>query len=278
MTPFEEKVKDDLRKTGELSEEVLDSDICELQFPSRIYNLLKRARINTVKDLLKRSGNDLCKIPSCGAGTYKTIAEKISELGYKAPQFGEEMVSQKNTTKVKMEIRSMQFTDLSFKYILVDFDSTLWLWNNTAAACHGLCRENMDILQLTDMLHDPDTVYDTVYNPSQINTLLIEYLKEQKEKGARIILVSWVEFSFNARAKFNFINEHTDNLLDEYVGTMGKESKITLADTLYSFSEADKQDILIIDDAHEVIKAAKEAGYSCQEPQFIMNEMYRKDR
>lgn len=208
----------------------------------------------------------------------------------------------------------MSFIDYTtFKYILVDFDSTLWLWNNTAGGRKPMARETMDNLQLFNMLHDSDTVYDTKYNPvrknlplveylkeqkdlqlfnmlrdsdtvydtiydpAQINLLLVEYLKDQKEKGARIILTSWVEFSFNAKAKFKFINSHTNNLLDEYVGTMDKESKITLAEALHSFNDkVEKEDILIIDDAHEVIRAAKEAGYPCQEPQFIMNEMYRK--
>jgi DNA-directed RNA polymerase subunit alpha len=58
----------------------------ELELSVRAYNCLKRARINTVRELLEIVQNrpeDLKKIKNLGQKTYEEIIGKLERLGYR---------------------------------------------------------------------------------------------------------------------------------------------------------------------------------------------------
>lgn len=57
------------------------TDIADLDLSVRAYNCLRRARINTIGELAKKSVTDLMKVRNLGRKCLKEIIEKLRELG-----------------------------------------------------------------------------------------------------------------------------------------------------------------------------------------------------
>ena len=66
---------------SEKTDSVLDTPIEDLNLSVRSYNCLKRAGINTVKELISRSSDDLYKIRNFGKKSFDEITLKLKELG-----------------------------------------------------------------------------------------------------------------------------------------------------------------------------------------------------
>ena len=62
-------------------EKVLDKTIEELDLSVRSYNCLKRADIQTVKDLTERTEADMMKVRNLGTKSLDEIKLKLAELG-----------------------------------------------------------------------------------------------------------------------------------------------------------------------------------------------------
>ena len=61
---------------------LLDIDIEIIDLSLRSYNCLKRAEINTIRDLTKMSVNDLLKVRNLGKKCVEEIQNKLNEMGY----------------------------------------------------------------------------------------------------------------------------------------------------------------------------------------------------
>ena len=48
----------------------------------RSYNCLKRAGINTIQDLLKKSRNDMFKVRNLGAKSVEEVIQKLDSYGF----------------------------------------------------------------------------------------------------------------------------------------------------------------------------------------------------
>ena len=62
-------------------EKVLEMTIEELDLSVRSYNCLKRAGINTVEDLTKRTEEDMVKVRNLGRKSLEEVIEKLHGLG-----------------------------------------------------------------------------------------------------------------------------------------------------------------------------------------------------
>ena len=62
---------------------ILSMSIEELELSVRSHNCLKRANINTVEDLVKKSKEDMLKVKNLGAKSLEEVIEKINALGLK---------------------------------------------------------------------------------------------------------------------------------------------------------------------------------------------------
>lgn len=62
---------------------ILSMSIDELELSVRSHNCLKRANINTVEDLVKKSKDDMLKVKNLGAKSLEEVIEKINGLGLK---------------------------------------------------------------------------------------------------------------------------------------------------------------------------------------------------
>lgn len=60
---------------------VLEMTIDELDLSPRAYNCLKRAGINTVEELTKKTSDDMMKIRNLGRKSLDQVLEKLEELG-----------------------------------------------------------------------------------------------------------------------------------------------------------------------------------------------------
>lgn len=159
----------------------------------------------------------------------------------------------------------MEFLKKHYRHIFVDFDSTLYLWDN--------CFDRRSVEPVTFgamQLSRTGHVYDEKY----INHLLVDYLKQS---CAEIHLTTWVGFSFEAESKFNFINKHYPNLLTDYIGVATLEHKIRLLE-VYEKAGNSKDTMLMIDDNFNVVNGCRQAGFDVQEPQFVMGMLIRYER
>lgn len=59
----------------------LDVTIDELELSVRSYNCLKRAGINTVRDLTSKSEDDMMKVRNLGRKSLDEVIEKLSSMG-----------------------------------------------------------------------------------------------------------------------------------------------------------------------------------------------------
>ena len=62
---------------------ILTMSIDDLELSVRSHNCLKRANINTVEDLVKKSKEDMLKVKNLGAKSLEEVIEKINSLGLK---------------------------------------------------------------------------------------------------------------------------------------------------------------------------------------------------
>lgn len=67
--------------TSEEDEKELDRSIEDLDFTQRSLNCLKRANINTLRDLVSRSEDDIQEIRNLGRKSLKEIKDKVVQLG-----------------------------------------------------------------------------------------------------------------------------------------------------------------------------------------------------
>lgn len=155
----------------------------------------------------------------------------------------------------------MDFLKKEYSHIFVDFDNTLYLWDNSPE------RKTIEPVewyahQLPRMGH--------IYKDKYINKLLVDYLQRS---CAMIHLTTQVTFSFEAEAKFNFIDRFHPNLLADFIGTASTEDKVHLMEA-YENLGITKSKMLMIDDNYNVVHECRKAGFDVQEPQFIMNVIY----
>ena len=149
------------------------------------------------------------------------------------------------------------FLNKKYTDIFVDFDQTLYLWDESQLKKDSLAEFYAKSIAMRD---------GSQYNPDQINKILIKYLQES---NAKVHLATHVRISANAEAKFNFINKYYPNLLTDWFGLANPESKILLLDA-FVCNGYDKSEILMIDDNDTVIDCCKCGGFDVQNPQFIM--------
>jgi len=77
----EEFISEEEREKVE-KEKILNKSIEELDFSVRSYNCLKKSNINTLKDLLAYSNEEIIKIKNLGKKSLDEIKEKIDKYGF----------------------------------------------------------------------------------------------------------------------------------------------------------------------------------------------------
>ena len=61
---------------------LMELPIEEMDLSVRSYNCLKRAGINTIQDLLKKSRNDMFKVRNLGAKSVEEVIQKLDSYGF----------------------------------------------------------------------------------------------------------------------------------------------------------------------------------------------------
>jgi DNA-directed RNA polymerase subunit alpha len=69
-----------VEKGEDKKEQVLETTIEELDLSVRSFNCLKRAGINTVKDLINKSEDDMMKVRNLGRKSLEEVQGKLKEL------------------------------------------------------------------------------------------------------------------------------------------------------------------------------------------------------
>ncbi len=83
LTEQDQEVKMPSFHHEEGQERILDMTIEELDLTVRSYNCLKRAGINTVGELVRKTENEMMKVRNLGKKSLGEVEEKLEELGFK---------------------------------------------------------------------------------------------------------------------------------------------------------------------------------------------------
>ena len=70
-----------VEKAENVKEKVLEMSIEEMDLSVRSFNCLKRANINTVEDLISRSGEDMIKVRNLGRKSLEEVQNKLALMG-----------------------------------------------------------------------------------------------------------------------------------------------------------------------------------------------------
>ena len=70
-----------IEREDEENSQILEMQIEDLDLSVRSYNCLKRAGINTVNELTKKSEEDMMKVRNLGKKSLKEVKQKLDELG-----------------------------------------------------------------------------------------------------------------------------------------------------------------------------------------------------
>jgi len=81
LTETTDNVEIMVEKTEEAKNRILEMTIEELDLSVRSYNCLKRAGINTVEDLTKRTEEDMMKVRNLGKKSLEEVQQKMAALG-----------------------------------------------------------------------------------------------------------------------------------------------------------------------------------------------------
>ena len=68
-------------KPESVKDKVLEMSIEEMDLSVRSFNCLKRANINTVQDLITRSGEDMIKVRNLGRKSLEEVQNKLAMMG-----------------------------------------------------------------------------------------------------------------------------------------------------------------------------------------------------
>ena len=70
-----------VEKAPDDKDKMLEMTIEELDLSVRSFNCLKRANINTVQDLITRSGEDMIKVRNLGRKSLEEVQNKLAMMG-----------------------------------------------------------------------------------------------------------------------------------------------------------------------------------------------------
>lgn len=82
VDPVEEQEEEDRERKLEMTIEDLDLSV-------RSYNCLKRAGINTVGELVRKTEEEMMKVRNLGKKSFEEVEQKLSELGFSLSKSGE---------------------------------------------------------------------------------------------------------------------------------------------------------------------------------------------
>ena len=70
-----------VEKSESHRDKILEMTIEELDLSVRSFNCLKRANINTVEDLISKTGEDMMKVRNLGRKSLEEVQNKLSMMG-----------------------------------------------------------------------------------------------------------------------------------------------------------------------------------------------------
>lgn len=147
----------------------------------------------------------------------------------------------------------------NIKVAVFDFDETLAKHINPNYQNERRKNDdNFTAFYVESYIH-PDTFYDKVEQciaPVKMQALV----KELRNKGVKLYLLTGMPFSFNFQAKAAFTHKHYGDDI-ECLSTMNQEHKIDALKVIMKLNGCKREEILFVDDMPENIKRINAAGF-----------------
>ena len=112
----------------------------------------------------------------------------------------------------------------NIKVVIFDFDDTLAIHKDRDFIKHRDESEEKRIAHYLNGYKNPETFYEEI-DPCARSELLYNFINELRAKNIRMYCLSGMKFSFNLKAKQNFINRHYGNDI-EIVSVASQQLKL----------------------------------------------------
>lgn len=153
------------------------------------------------------------------------------------------------------------------KVIIFDFDNTLAVHKDLAFAEHRNKDKETYLNYYLNAYLYPDTFYETI-EPCIINEALYKLANISKRKNINLYCVSGMEFSFNLKAKENFINKHYGNYI-KLLCCKSQKEKCDAVRIIQNINKCNLDEILFIDEQETNLKLFKEMGINAMSPDEV---------
>ena len=164
----------------------------------------------------------------------------------------------------------MNELDLSkIKVAIFDFDDTLAIHRDKDYLNKRKSSEENFVNFYKNAYLNPENFYDDIEICDMSDTLykLIDILRKQ---GTKIYCLSGMKFSFQLKAKENFVHKHYGNDI-EFLISKSQEMKVEGIKVIRAINNCNLDEILFVDELEENIDRFKKLGINALVPDEVKN-------
>ena len=146
----------------------------------------------------------------------------------------------------------------NIKVVIFDFDDTLAIHRDKNFINHRNENEEKRLGYYLNAYQNHDSFYDEV-EPCDRSEVLYRLVQELRNKNIKMYCLSGMKFSFNFKAKQNFINKYYGNDI-ELVSSGTQQLKLDAIKIIAKANNCSLDEIIFIEDLEETIEYLKENG------------------
>lgn len=155
-----------------------------------------------------------------------------------------------------MKLRDIDLHDI--KVAVFDFDDTLAVHKDKNFSEHRNKTEEDKIEFYVNAYKEPKRFYDEI-EPCERSEKLYNLIEELRKKEIKVYCLSGMEFSFNLKAKQNFVNKYYGEDI-EVISAAKQELKLKGLKIIAKINECKLKEMLFVDDRESVIELLAENG------------------
>lgn len=144
------------------------------------------------------------------------------------------------------------------KIVIFDFDETLAIHKDKDFIKHRNESENKRLGYYLNAYKNPETFYENI-EPCVKSEILYNFINELRNKNIKMYCLSGMKFSFDFKAKQNFINKHYgDNI--ELISAGSQQLKLDGIKIIQRMNNCNLDEIIFIEDLKDTINYLNSNG------------------
>lgn len=144
------------------------------------------------------------------------------------------------------------------KIVIFDFDGTLAIHKDKDFIKHRNESENKRLGYYLNAYKNPETFYENI-EPCVKSEILYNFINELRNKNIKMYCLSGMKFSFDFKAKQNFINKHYGDDI-ELISAGSQQLKLDGIKIIQRMNNCNLDEIIFIDDLKDTINYLNSNG------------------